>query len=232
MTNAKSIILPLLTVGCIAVVFPLTRLVEQAPARAQSTAGGPAPQEEDADRDENRAALEREVEEIERQLNVLEREIEKAQEADARQRVEELRDKAEPLIDRLEEIVRVLGESEDEEGEEEQEELEERARHIRWRQMELSLERAQLEARSGRLQADSQMANIAQSSTTAATYAVLHLHEYVEHAGAADVLAGIIKDVEDAVIRRVIRMQLAELYREMDRPDDAAMQLKRLIVGR
>ena len=62
-----------------------------------------------------------------------------------------------------------------------------------------------------------------------------HLPEFApafDAGEAADVLQELLEAVEHPVVRRVIRMRLAELYRDMDRPEAARQQLEALILQR
>ncbi|MEM1011169.1 MAG: hypothetical protein AAGI46_02985 [Planctomycetota bacterium] len=82
-----------------------------------------------------------------------------------------------------------------------------------------------------------QATEIGSERTSAAVAAVLAVTEYAEREEAVLLLEEVLPELDpddegDIVVARVIRFQLAEMYRDIDQPEKAIGQLKRLILDR
>lgn len=167
------------------------------------------------------------VQALHERLKVLEQQIEAADKQGQEQRVEELRAEAEELAETLEQFSG-NDEFEEEEFEEEHEaEFEELEEH----EFHLELERKELEVSFGRLEIVSRVAELAEEKNSAATYAIMHVHEYVEQGEAQAFLEDLLDKCEDKQVKRLLHIKLAEIHAHEDRPEEAKRHLRELILG-
>ena len=95
----------------------------------------------------------------------------------------------------------------------------------------LGAERAELETSFGRLELIEQVFEIVASAEATAAFAVLHVKELLEFEQAEDFLLNMFRDVGNPAIKRLIRVQLAEIYAEQGRTEQVKEQLRLLILG-
>ncbi len=115
-------------------------------------------------------------------------------------------------------------------GEEEREHEEAEQRELQLHRTQLELERAELEANFGRLELITRIANIANEHLTAVAYAVVQIDEFVEEEELVPFLEELLEKSQETPVKRIIHIKLAELYRHMDRPEDAKDQLRALVM--
>ncbi len=173
---------------------------------------------------------------LEKKLDELVEQIEAAERKEDLATSEKLREDAEQLLDRLDALRREFKDIEPRDEEDEfdrDEEEEERERFRREREEHrdnLELERAEFELRSGKLSMILQLAELAGDRYAAAAYAIMHVENYMEVEPARDFLSECLDRTEDASVRRLIRIKLAELHARHDDPDAAREHLQRLIL--
>ena len=98
--------------------------------------------------------------------------------------------------------------------------------------MELEFERLTIELNVARQEAAIRLSNIAKDEYASKAYALTQLlHGNEEPEEAAELLADMLQENEDEVVARIIRHRLARLYREIDRPDKAREEFRKLILG-
>ena len=100
------------------------------------------------------------------------------------------------------------------------------------RELELELERAEMELMYGRFEMMNRLAEVADSSLRSAAFAVLHVPEtFGEPEPAITFLEEMAEEAEKPAVKRLVRIKLAQLYRETDQAEQAQEQLRRLMLG-
>lgn len=120
---------------------------------------------------------------------------------------------------------------ETEETQREREEPVEEAERLELHRRELELERAELEASFGRLELVQRLAEITESPEATASYAIMHINEYMEHDESITFLKDALKKTKNPAITRLIQIKLVETYAHADQRDAAKEQLLLLITA-
>ena len=115
---------------------------------------------------------------------------------------------------------------EEEEIEFHEEEIHELEMHHRHLEVEVS----ELEFSLGRLKVVNELVSIADNPTGAASFAIMHITEFMEPEEAIAFLEGIAKEAANPSVRRLTAIKLAELYAHTEQPEQAAQQLRQLIL--
>jgi hypothetical protein len=129
---------------------------------------------------------------------------------------------------------KAAADDDDDSEDEESEEAEEREREqleMRMHRMRLELERAELELRAVQLELVQRVTRTAEQEVSAAVYGVCRVQEFMEPEEAAEFLQELYDEVGPVIVKRAIRMKLVELFRAIDRPEDARSQIRSMIVG-
>jgi hypothetical protein len=122
---------------------------------------------------------------------------------------------------------------EDEEFEDEEFEMEDEEFELEMHRQHLEVEMAEMEANFGRLELVGRIAEVAEDELLSAAYGITHVTEFVDGGEeTVDFLKGILGDTENASVKRLIRMKLAEVHLQMDQFDEAAEQLRALIINK
>lgn len=94
----------------------------------------------------------------------------------------------------------------------------------------LEIEVGELEFSLGRLKVVNELVAIADNPTSAASFAIMHITEFMEPEDAIGFLAGIAEEASNPSVRRLTAIKLAELYAHAEQPEQAAQQLRKLIL--
>lgn len=173
--------------------------------------------------------LEEAAEEIEQRLEQLERRMRRDEDTDEDDgEYEEEEDEDEEDDEEEEE-----DEEEDWDGDrdEEEEAFEHHERELELRLRELQVENMQLELKLRRFDMTERMVGAVGNREAAAAYAIVHFEEYVEPEDAIETLSEVLEHVDSPVMRRLVHLRLANLYREADRPRAAKRHIMALILG-
>jgi hypothetical protein len=184
---------------------------------------------QDEDR-ENVEKLRNERKQLEARLDEIRAQLQQAKKDGDEARIKQLRQETERILKRADAIAELLPRREVREGEErgEAEERRELERH----RFHMEIERLELELQAMRLEIARRRTEIASSEMATAAYALSRLQETMEPEQAISYLEELAKESKDPGIQRLIRMQLAHLYRHFDRPEEARKQLRRLILNK
>lgn len=99
---------------------------------------------------------------------------------------------------------------------------------------DMEMERMEIESNIGRLETINRLAEIAEDDTKMASYAIMHLEEFVDgEEMATEVLKEMIEsDSVSRPVKNLLKMKLAEMYSWQDRHDDALEIFKSMIQSR
>ena len=126
-------------------------------------------------------------------------------------------------------------ETEPEQPEAEAEEAEEAELLVReMHHLNMEMEMAESQAAFNRLEMVGRVAEIAKDEVTSAAFAIIHIQEFFEEnpEGAIGFLEDTLKQTDNAPVKRLIHIKLAELYSATEKPDKAQEQLRILITGK
>ena len=125
------------------------------------------------------------------------------------------------------------GEWDEEEGDDE-DEHEEGDEEEEFEFEEMELERMEIESNIGRLETINRLAEIAKDDTAMASYAIMHLEEYVEDEDEAiDMLEELIESDKVAKpVKNLLKMKLAEVYSWQDRNESALKIFKSMLMSK
>lgn len=103
-----------------------------------------------------------------------------------------------------------------------------------WSDEEFEMDRMEIESNIGRLETISRLAEIAQDDTKMASYAIMHLSEFMEDEEEAIQL---LKDLIDSekvsrTAKNLLKMKLAEVYSMDDRREEALEVFKSMLMSR
>ena len=96
----------------------------------------------------------------------------------------------------------------------------------------LEIERQEMEVGIGRLEMVIRLAEIGENRNTAASYAILHVDDYMEVEKSISFLESMMIETRDAAVLHLIRIKLAELYAQTEQGDAVKAQLRSLIIGK
>jgi hypothetical protein len=105
--------------------------------------------------------------------------------------------------------------------------------HMERRERNLHLERSESATHLVRLELATRFAQVATDEATTAAFAMMHFDDlFVEQEDGIEFLNEILEQTGNDTVRRIIRVKLAELYREADQRAQARRQLKKLLTNK
>ena len=113
----------------------------------------------------------------------------------------------------------------------EEKEERERQRELEWRFREMELKSADIRAQAARLERAITLAEVSQHELATAAYAIVQIRAIAGEERAAEILLEILKDVKQAPLERVVRLELAQVYADRDQAGEAVEQLRKLIAS-
>lgn len=184
---------------------------------------------------QDRIISEAEADEFEQRLIQIDRLIDRAEASNQKDRIFELQRERERLRDQLESFERHAIErehEEDEEWSELDERLERQVIHLKMHRAEMELEQMRLGLEVARQESTLRMAKMATDPYAVKVHAISELVRNEEAEVAADILSDLLNETDNEMIRSIIQVHLAELYRRSEQPERAREVLRQLILGK